>query len=341
MSYNSISRKNLTLLGLVLLVAVISGFFINYYTSDQSQSLNEKKEVMQGSSSSWFVSSEEGQITDVSRNSSQLLYLADNGIDSGGVGGGGHMSGKDLVVKDVKTGEEKVIAKDVGDAKFSPDASEVVIVNSYKEVKILNIEDGKELVKIGKHGSSPIFSSDGKFIIYHKLADEGEGQGLYEQSPYGLVQYDIERQTERILTENKDDYEPVGFSLDMSKLFFNSARAYEPVVNGYENHVVSLWVIDMNTKEVTRLTNISEEAERRGELIPLVSQNALWTSDRMVIISETDGEVWKFVLDSDGMLDSARKIALGYSPNWALVDESINLMTKSDDDSSWKVFNIK
>ena len=332
---HTISKR---LVGVVaLVVMIVAGYYL--LTNSPAPTADNQNKEASNELPLFALSAAEGRSVDVNLNAGQLLYLANNESVSDGIGGGGHMQGKDLVVKDVNTGEKKTIAKDVIEAKFSPDATKVVVANADDEVLLLD-SNGTQLAKLGKHGSGPIFSNDGKFIAYHKLADEGEGQDLFEKSPYGLVLYDIEKRAEKILTKNKDDYEPLGFSADMTKLYFNSARAYDSEIEGYENHVASLWVLDMKTSDVTRLTNLDENEELQKGSDPRVTSGALWSTDRKTIISEADGEVWKFVLSDDGMLEGVSKLAQGTEISWNLIDQSINLLTTEKQKSAWEVVDI-
>lgn len=332
MSHNSISRRSITLLGLMLVVAVISGFFISN-SNEEKQRIGEH-EMVQSENPLWFLAPEEGDVTDVSRNG-QILYLA-KGADNEGMGGDA-ITGKDLVVKDIATGVKIVIARNIYGAKFSPDGTMVATYDIASEVKILDLT-GKVIEKIGKHGAGPRFSHDGKYLAYYKLADEGEGQDLFEKSPYGLALFDLENKTEKILTRDNDDFEPLGFSLDMSILYFNSSREYQPIKNGVENHIVSLWMIELATGKTTRLTNIDEEEVYRNGPLPMVSSDALWSLDRKIIISETDGEIWRFELLDSGILKESKQIASGDSVGWEVQDESIKLKTAKE---GWKVVSVK
>ena len=76
MSYNSISRKNLTLLGLVLLVAVIVGFFIKSYSAPDGQAENNAnpsiptEETMQESDEDKRYREKLAQVLELQRSSS-------------------------------------------------------------------------------------------------------------------------------------------------------------------------------------------------------------------------------------------------------------------------------
>ena len=64
------------------------------------------------------------------------------------------------------------------------------------------------------------------------------------------------RSADRLVsTGGMDDFEPVGFSLDKTKLYFNSSRSSEQTPKA---HIASLWVIELKNGKTTRLTNTKQ-----------------------------------------------------------------------------------
>jgi Tol biopolymer transport system component len=252
-----------------------------------------------------------------------------------------HLYGSNIVLADSHTGEMRIIAEKSVSAKLSPDGTLVVVRNDKDEIHLLTVE-GKEITRVGVHGGSPIFSHDGKYVAYHKLADEGDDSfSRHEASPYGIALYSLATGEEKLITSNKNDYRPVGFSADMSKLYFNSTREYPARPYGIANHVASLWVVDLNTRETTRLTNVDEEVVRQGTLVPVIDKLALWSSDRKTVISSADAEsgVWKFIFNEQGRLASAEHIADGTSPRWQVPDKSIIIRSQVNK-GVWKIIDI-
>ena len=333
MPHSLISKKSFAPVAL-LLFAIIVGVF--YYQNSNARKVTEEEVVIKEPKS--FIPPDVGQVADINIANGNLLYLTTSPNSEPGMGGG-HVAGHDLVVKDAISNEKKVIAKDVLEASFSNKGDFVVLSDSEYEIRIINLK-GEVIDKIGKHGVNPVFSSDDSTVVYHRLANEGQGQDLFEKSPYGLVQYDIKEKNEKNLTDSKDDYEPLAFSTDMSKLYFNSGRAYDSKIEGYENHVVSLWVLDLKTNKVTRLTNLDEEKELANGGDPRVSGSALWSTDKKTIISEDDGEIWKFTLSDDGTLLDVSKMLDGTNVSWAIADKSINVLLADKQQPMWKVVSI-
>ena len=153
---------------------------------------------------------------------------------------------------------------------------------------------------------------------------------LSEKSPYGIAVHNLATGREDVITGSSHDFQPVGFSKDMTKLYFNSTRPFENTKNEYENHVASLWVVDLSTKKVTRLTNLNEELVMKGVMVPTLDIRALWSSDKKTAISSTDIEsgIWKFEFNDDGTLLDAKKIASGTAPRWSELDNKIEISTK-------------
>ncbi|MBI5913705.1 hypothetical protein HY839_04705 [Candidatus Azambacteria bacterium] len=339
---NIFTYKNF-LLGLVVIASVVTGLvLVGTFSQVQGEKFvyldGDKAYVSSISSDPVKVADNVQRILDSSNGSSRILYLssvAEKNI-------GGQVHGSKLIVMDPATGNERVIAENIVEAKFSPDGTRIVAQSGDYKIRLFTAI-GKEITRIGMHGSAPLFSHDGAYIAYHKLADEGEGFRLFEFSPYGIVLYNLATGEEELITDNKDDFQPVGFSLDMSRLYFNSGRKYGTSPEGFENHVASLWMVDLTTKEIKRLTNMSEEVVRQGIMVPTVDGAALWSSDRKMVISSVDPEsgTWQFVFNQEGELARAERITDGTSPHWLVPDKNIVVRTKVDGKGEWKTVNIK
>jgi len=231
-------------------------------------------------------------------------------------------------------------ASDAISSSLSPDGRMAAIWTKGHEV-VLADASGAVLQKIGIHGAAPIFSHDGNLVAYEKLADEspdGDDQSLFEMAQ-GIAVYDLRTGQERLVTDGGvDDFAPVGFSKDMNLLYFNSTRPYEW---SPWNHVASLWVVDLKSGKTQRLTNMDEDAVRRGNMVPTISPKAIWSSDRTVAITSYGPEkgVWKFVLSATGA--SASHIADGDSPQWVVQDQSFAVRVISNGKPSWNKINLR
>lgn len=337
---NIITSKRLFLFGLIAIASIILALFVLFFRAkDRTFAYveGEKLYISSPASAPVEIAASVDRILD--EESGKVLYLSR--ITEENVGGEAH--GTNLIVADPVTGSGKVIAERIVDAKFSPDGMQIVVQDEDHKVRILAL-DGKEIAQIGVHGSAPIFSHDGNYVAYHKLADQGEGFRLFEFSPYGIALYNLSTGKEELITDNKDDFQPVGFSADMSRVYFNSGRKYDTSPKGFENHVASLWVVDIKSKQATRLTNVSEEVVRQGMMVPTVDSMALWSSDRTTVISssnDAESGVWQFDFNTEGGLARAERIAEGTSPRWLVPDKSIVVRTKVDGLGEWKTTNIK
>lgn len=187
---------------------------------------------------------------------------------------------------------------------------------------------GSAVQKIGVHGAAPLFSQDGRYVAYEKLADvsaDGDPQGLFEFAK-GIAVYDLATDEEFLVTDGgSDDYAPIGFSDDFGVLYFNSTRPYEdhPGV-----HVASIWMVELATGETTRLTNLDAEKVRRGRMTPTINpSSALWSTDRTVVISSYGSEkgVWRFTISGEHV--TADRIGDGDDPQWVAPDKTISVRT--------------
>jgi tricorn protease-like protein len=133
-----------------------------------------------------------------------------------------------LILVDTETWANRRIASKAIKGRLSPNGDLIAAWNSKHEIHLLH-GDGTPVKKVGKRGAVPHFSRDGRWVAYEKLADEsidGADQSLFEFAD-GIAVYDVHTDTDTLVTlGGGDDFAPVGFSLDTTKLFFNSARPY-------------------------------------------------------------------------------------------------------------------
>lgn len=236
----------------------------------------------------------------------------------------------DLWLVDIDSGERKLIREKAWGGKLSPDGQNMIIWTDTQELIIADAQ-GKELEKIGKHGAAPIFSPDGQYIAYEKLADnssDGDTQSLFEFA-YGMAVYNIDTKSEQVVTdtEHGEDFGAVGFSADMKRLYFNSGR------NGGQ---VALWSVNLDNEHLERVPVLKGTME----YVPLISQNALWSNDDSRIISSTDNEIILLTLDPEsGSVKEMKSLGKGDQPQWFKKDESVLFFEK--DINLWKIVSIR
>lgn len=267
----------------------------------------------------------------------KLLYVTPQNTQGTDV-----LTGGNLMLVDMATLGEQLVATNVIAASLSPDGTAMVLWNKDHEIHLTD-SVGTVSGRIGMYGAAPVFSHNGRFIAYLKLADvtlDSAPQSLFEHAQ-GIAVYDVRTGRETLVTDGGlDDFAPVGFSLNMTKLYFNATRPY---AGSPQNHIASLWVVDLTSGKVERLTNTDEKAVKQGIVVPTVSENALWSSDRTIVISSNGKEqgIWLFSLaPSVGTLE-ATHIADGESPQWLVSDESIVFRAISDGKSAWHILNIR
>jgi hypothetical protein len=248
--------------------------------------------------------------------------------------------GVKLRLVNTKTWSVQDISDGVFQAKLSPKGNALVVWNDEDTINVVNL-DGDVLLTLGIHGAAPMYSHTGNLIAYQKLADSSDDEsepGSYEVQ--GIAVYDLKSNTEKLVTFDAEDFAPVGFSNDESKLFFNSARAY-PEEPG--NHIASLWVVDINSGSVERLTNQSVDEVKKGNFTPILSSNSIWSSDRQVALSSVDSEdgTWKYQFAKNGKLISAEHFADGDSPQWVEKDRIVASKVSMAGKVHWHKFNVR
>jgi WD40 repeat protein len=331
------------LIGLALIVSVVSLLYVSSFSDRQVSVIyaqDGKLYVSTLSSDVTVLADKVGHLMGQTSNG-QILYIA--ALEhSENHGGGAGIDGSDLVVLDTQTGESRVIAKDMWTAQFSPDGQEIVAADSDNKVRLYSI-DGTEKAQIGNNGSNPIFTHDGKYVAYHKLADEGEDFHRLFENAKGIALYDITSGKERMLTDHSGDYRPIGFSADLKYFYFNAGRPYESSVLGIINIESGLYSLNMDTGIVTRLTNVDErKALDDGQTMSFIAHDALWTSDRLTAISGIGHHgTYEFVFDGMGGLKSVERVSDGDAPRWVKQDKSFAVRTVADGKESWNVIDIK
>jgi Tol biopolymer transport system component len=236
----------------------------------------------------------------------------------------------DLILMDLASGETKVIMTEAIGGQIAPDGQSIVAWSGKQELVIFT-EEGDEREKLSGHGAAPIFSHDGRFIAYEKLADEsfdGNEQSLFEDA-FGIALYDRSERSTHILTETEEgeDYAPIGFSADLSRLYFNSTR----------NALGSLWVVNIDGTNLAQIL-LSSDPE---VIVSAVSQNALWSSDRVGVVSMVDNEVYLLRFTDDGRsLAEYKNLGKANSIRWGMQDFSI-VSYDTENGIGWQVLKLE
>jgi len=342
----SLTKKNY-FIGITILIAIFSlASMLFIFKSSNAKDIilpyveEEKLYRSTKSSQSVKIADKVDRLLHYNLDSGTYLYLtlpSKRGTES--------VKGNKLILLDNISDEKNIITENVLSADLSAETDKIVVWDSNHKIKIFN-KEGKFLSQVDDNGASPIFSHNGRYIAYQKLAATSSSKNLHsltKNSPYGIAIYDTKTEQEKVLTQNNNDFSPVGFSKDMRKLYFNSGRSYESSSPGVENHVASLWSVDLDSKEVERLTNNSKKKEKEGKHTPIISEDAIWSSDRKIVISSNNKKegVWKFSFNEDGELIKSAQISEGTSPRWLVKDEKIAVRAQINGERRWKTLNIK
>lgn len=254
--------------------------------------------------------------------------------------GSSHDMGGNLFLMSATDFSTRKINTSVIRAKLSPSEDSIVIWNEDNLIYITDL-NGSVLHTIG-HGTSPIFSHTGNLIAYQKLAEISEvpdGHDLFEDA-LGIAIYDIKSKTDRLITFDSEDFSPVGFSHDENKLFFNSTRPYD---DEPQNHVASVWITDIQSSKTERLTNTGSGLIRNRIHTPIISEDAIWSTDRKTVISSTGMEsgVWKFSFSENMRLVTTSHVSDGDSPIWIEQDKTIASKIFTAGKTFWKKHSIQ
>jgi len=235
----------------------------------------------------------------------------------------------DLWLFDSALSKSYMVYKDVKDADISTSGDLIAAAVDYPSNEISIVTNKGELVsKVGVHGTSPLFSADGKLLAYYKLADYGEGQDLFFNAK-GIALYSIETGKEILVTDNSEDFSPIAFSSDLKSLYFISGR---PQADNPMNHIASLWVVSIDGKSSpVQLTNLDGLV-----MPPYFSKNALWSTDGKSVIDSDGSDVWLFSFTEANSPPTINRLSSGSSPKWIERDHVIAFR----DGGKWHTLNI-
>lgn len=230
---------------------------------------------------------------------------------------GGNPFGNELWLVDKEAGVARAILLNIDFASVSSDEEKIAIStgqgggfgSSLNEIRILD-RTGNEIGRVGGHGSSPIFSGDGTKIAYLKMDDNQMGDmGSYAFR--GISVYDLATGKETVVSDNPEDYNPVGFSSDGSRLLFISGRG------GRE----SLWSKKISATGSPALmsdTNVSVHIDSQGP----------WSSDGFSVVGassqqQSESMLSLFTISPDFTSASVEVLGKGTSPRWKVQDKVI------------------
>lgn len=230
----------------------------------------------------------------------------------------------ELWLVDKETGTARKVYEDVLSAQISPQGNTLAVSQYGTEELHLIDENGNLLNKIGIHGGYAVFSPDGKKLAYHKLADTSQDGGRTSllENAYGISVYDMKTSTEFLATDHAGDYRPVGFSPDGTYLYFLSGSD--------RGDSQALWSVDL--KSGGEAHRLSEE----GVSVYVNHANAIWSSDRLSVVSETDGEISLVQILPDQKSASVASLGEGTSPRWKIQDKIIEFKGKD----AWKTVDV-
>lgn len=230
---------------------------------------------------------------------------------------GGNPFGNELWLVDKEAGIARAILLNIDFASVSSDGEKVAIStgqgggfgSSLNEIRILD-RTGNEIGRVGGHGSNPVFSGDGTKIAYLKMDDNQMGDmGSYAFR--GISVYDLATGKETVVSDNPEDYSPVGFSSDGSRLLFISGGG------GRE----SLWSKKISaTGSPVLISDINVSV--------YINNESVWSSDRSSIIGwSSQGQpepiISLFKISSDSTSASVEVLGKGTSPRWKVQDKII------------------
>jgi Tol biopolymer transport system component len=223
------------------------------------------------------------------------------------------------------------------DASLSPDGKYIAFASGYEYRGYIIDMDGAVVQELPEYMFSYIvWNNAGTGVAYTKVSTtscgkNGETNDIMD-SEYcvdGLAFFDLESGEETLLTDSGEDYGVVNFSPDDTELYFQSTRAYD---DNTIDHVNSVWVIDIATKETERLTN-REYSDSVAYEPGLNKKDVLWSVENTVY-TVYEGKVWKF--DFSPTLKAPEFIMEGDTLRWGDERNSIVAHTHRDGRDMWE-----
>lgn len=215
-------------------------------------------------------------------------------------------TGKDpvneLLVLDKTTGSiKKVRGNVIQEGDISPLGNLVVVTTSDREIVVLTVDGSYAPTKFGIHGSSPMFSPDGKKIAYVKLKDGSIGMGDYGFFQ-GIAVYDLNTGEDTLIFKSDpsgsgNEYMITGWSPNGKRVYFPSGG--------------STWSVSIDGTGQRQETNKNSEAPH----VPSYLSSLLFADDGTTVFGEAGG-LWTFHLGKDNEFLDAKKVTEG-SPGFS------------------------
>lgn len=285
----------LSLAGYFMLDRIHTEVFNTYYFDKDDSSLI--KTTVDYSVKYPLVLSEEKIIGDVAyivdNNKEYLLFVREN-----------DKTEFDVWLLEKQTGNIKKLYKNASDAKISPDGSYFVVVSDQSSMYLLD-RSGRSVSRIGIHGISPRFSSDGSYVAYVKLADKTDDLTMGSSNMFqGIAVYDIANDSNNVIL-NVNPGGNLGFlsapfgivewSPVFNRIYFSSHE------NEFFPNTVAVWSIKPDGTGKRQETNKTTEEMSWSSF----GQQVLWLENSMVAIG---GAVHTFNFDEAGALIEINKI---------------------------------
>lgn len=253
-----------------------------------------------------------------------------------------HDVGFQLVKFDVNTRASETVMSDVVTASYHARGNKFAVWDSQHVVQVITAE-GIKTTRVPGYGAAPLFSSDGRYIAYLKLADvsvDGASHTLFENA-FGIAVYDTKTGESKLVTNGGGhDFAPAHFSRDMQKLYFNSTRPY-PDAEG--DHIASLWVVDLQSGVEVRLTNQDKQWVQARGVTPILGEDTIWSPEGDMAISSnglSEG-VWLFTFSDDGYSVRSSKIADGESPQWVVPGSVVAFRSYNEGRGFWRTLKLQ
>jgi hypothetical protein len=230
---------------------------------------------------------------------------------------------------DRESGSIHAIYTGVSMALLSPDGSQVIVTTGKNEIHLLT-RDGVDLGRIGVHGGSAVFSPDGRYVAYMKLADKPSDLQLGgPRRVVGIAVYDIALRREKVvLTARNNEYGVASWSPDGSRIYYLAEK--ELAAGSYRTAMYSI----RSTGGEERI-----ELDPAESSAPPFNSRTLWFPNSRIAVSEGDG-VWYYLLNSDSHVVNAVRLSDGNSLQIFQPDESFAYATKRGH-SDWTVIDVE
>ncbi len=214
------------------------------------------------------------------------------------------VTGRDLWVQDGQ-GNDRLIAKSVYRAKFSPDGQSIAYTTSDCILRVEDLQGNKTAEVQGAY--EPNWKPDGTEVVFSKVP---VGRDVHQPETFHLATLNPATGKYDLLTDG---------SYDDGRAQYNPANNRILFVSGGRSGLASFWEINQPGDKPVQVTNFGQ-TDLGENFVPTPYHRTVWSQNGQWFvfdfISCEKVQTWGLKFCSTGNFESAKKLGDGLDPQW-------------------------